>query len=59
MNSGGYAMTITMTSEELKLTDYEIEMVLLENQIKDNELHKDSKFVSWLKKIFHIKEKED
>lgn len=46
--------THEFSTEELKISTYEIDMILLENQIKDNKMRKQSKLARWLRKIFKL-----
>lgn len=44
--------TYEFSTQELKLSEHEIDMLLLENQIKDNNMRSKNVFVKFLKRIF-------
>lgn len=44
--------TFELKTEDLRVDTYEIDMVLLENQIKEDKLRSHNKFIKWLKRIF-------
>ena len=52
MTTETVSSTLNLSSEELEITEHEIDMILLENQIKDDKLRSHNWFIKLLKKIF-------